>query len=84
MISSMCASLFSSITDNQITSIPESIGNLAHLERLYLNGMNDIFDVCMQLFSSITENRIASIPESIVNLVNLEWLHLSGMNDIFV
>ena len=69
---------------NQITAIPESMGNLTNLQRLYLN--DNQITVIPQSMGNLTHlqslaligNRITAIPEFIGNLTKLKWLSLRG------
>ncbi|MEG2643416.1 MAG: leucine-rich repeat domain-containing protein, partial [Eubacterium sp.] len=71
------------LNGNQLTSLPDSIGNLEQLEMLDLseNQLTSLPEsignlVNLQILGLIS-NQLTSLPESIENLVNLEWLYLS-------
>ncbi|MEG5045105.1 leucine-rich repeat domain-containing protein, partial [Microcoleus sp. B4-C1] len=67
---------------NQITSIPEAIGQLSNLEilNLHQNQITSIPEAIGQLSNleilSLGQNQITSIPEAIGQLSNLKWLKL--------
>jgi Leucine-rich repeat (LRR) protein len=68
--------------DNQLTSLPSSLGNLTKLR--YLNISENAFEVlpeCVSSMSSLVElrasdNRLASLPDSLGRLSRLRELHL--------
>jgi internalin A len=72
---------------NQITSIPESFGQLSNLTRLDLDN-NEITSIPESLgqLSNLTvlylnNNEITSIPESLGQLSNLTWLDRAWQSD---
>ncbi|MHA1394894.1 MAG: leucine-rich repeat domain-containing protein, partial [Promethearchaeota archaeon] len=73
-----------SLYNKGLTSLPESIGNLTNLEKLYLhkNQLSSIPESIGNLKNlkelDLKENQLSSIPESIGNLINLTSLALGG------
>ena len=70
------------LNDNQLTSIPESIGNLTKLERLYLQNnqltsLEGIENLTNLKVLKLSNNELTSL-EGIKNLTNLEVLKLSN------
>jgi hypothetical protein len=72
------------LDNHQLTSLPESIGNLSNLQELalYFNQLTSLPESIGNL-SNLQElalwgNQLTSIPESIGNLSNLEYLQLGG------
>ncbi|MBP2100557.1 InlB B-repeat-containing protein [Enterococcus rivorum] len=72
------------LDDNQLTSLPESIGNLVGLEYLYLrnNNFSNLSETIGSLVSLrelyLDNNQLASLPESIGNLTELSELYLDN------
>ena len=72
------------LPDNQLTSIPESIGNLSSLEKLslYSNQLTTLPESIGNLSSLIWlgffDNQLTTLPESIGNLSSLENLYLDS------
>lgn len=76
------------VGNNIQNSLPESIGNLASLTRLYLWGNNirtlpeSIGNLQSLKEIDLTNNQLVNIPETIGNLTSLKWLFLNGNNII--
>ncbi|NCA28483.1 MAG: leucine-rich repeat domain-containing protein [Proteobacteria bacterium] len=70
------------LSDNQITSLPETIGNLTSLQELYLseNQLTSLPETIGNLNSlqilNLSDNQITSLPETIGNLTSLQRLFL--------
>ncbi|HRN78018.1 MAG TPA: leucine-rich repeat domain-containing protein [Candidatus Dependentiae bacterium] len=72
------------LSGNQITTIPDAIGNLANLKALNLN--NNQIPTIPDAIGNLTNleslylpgNQITIIPDAIGNLTNLQWFDLSG------
>ena len=73
-----------SLTHNQLTSIPSSIGDLNNLKylNLYYNDLSSIPESIGELNSlvklELNVNNLTTIPESIGNLTALEYLWLNN------
>ncbi len=72
------------LTDNQIATLPDSIGNCVRLQKLMLAG-NQLSDLpqtmrgCIGLeLLRISANRFASLPEWLLHLPRLTWLAFGG------
>lgn len=72
------------LTDNQIATLPDSIGNCVRLQKLMLAG-NQLSDLpptmrgCVGLeLLRISANRFASLPEWLLQLPRLTWLAFGG------
>jgi hypothetical protein len=72
------------LSDNELTGLPESIGNLINLERMYLDG-NRLTDLPASIGNLtnlkglfLNTNRLTGLPESIGRLTKLEDLGLGG------
>jgi len=72
------------LTDNQIASLPDSIGNCVRLQKLMLAG-NQLTELpqtmrgCLGLeLLRISANRFASLPEWLLQLPRLTWLAFGG------
>ncbi|MHA1386077.1 MAG: leucine-rich repeat domain-containing protein, partial [Candidatus Helarchaeota archaeon] len=70
--------------DNQLTTLPESIGNLKSLKELYLEG-NELTTLPESIgnLKSLKElylrnNKLTALPESLGGLDNLKTLYLAG------
>ena len=72
------------LENNQLTKLPESIGNLTNLTKLHLwnNQLAKLPDSIGNLtklrWLDLGNNKLAKLPDSIGNLTNLTWLHLWG------
>jgi len=72
------------LVGNQLTEIPESIGNLTNLEWLGLdkNQLKKLPQWIGNLTNlkvlNLSNNQLTELPESIGNLTNLQWLYLMG------
>jgi len=72
------------LSDNQLTELPDSIGNLTKLERLSLvmNQLTELPEWIGNLTNLIklelNINQLTELPDSIGNLTNLERLYLDG------
>ena len=67
--------------DNHLTALPESIGNLSSLERLFLGSnqlttLESIGNLSSLKFLYLEGNQLTTLPESIGNLNSLEYLSL--------
>ncbi len=72
------------LTDNQVSKLPDSIGNCARLQKLMLAG-NQLEDLpeamrgCVGLeLLRISANRFKSLPEWLLQLPRLTWLAFGG------
>jgi hypothetical protein len=72
------------LTDNQISALPDSIGNCARLQKLMLAG-NQLAELpetmrgCVGLeLVRISANRFQSLPEWLLQLPRLTWLAFGG------
>jgi hypothetical protein len=72
------------LTDNQVSSLPDSIGNCARLQKLMLAG-NQLADLpeamrgCVGLeLLRISANRFQVLPEWLLQLPRLTWLAFGG------
>lgn len=72
------------LTDNQLQTLPESLGNCARLQKLMLS-CNQLSSLpaslarCQRLeLLRIASNRFTSVPEPIFQLPVLSWLALAG------
>lgn len=72
------------LTDNQLQTLPESLGNCARLQKLMLS-CNQLSSLpaslarCQQLeLLRIASNRFTSVPEPVFQLPALSWLALAG------
>lgn len=72
------------LTDNQISALPESIGNCTRLQKLMLAG-NQLADLpetmrgCVGLeLLRISANRFQTLPEWLLHLPRLTWLAFGG------
>jgi len=72
------------LTDNQLTHLPESVGELAHLQKLMLAG-NELQSLptsiakCLSLeLIRISANRLSDFPYALLSLERLAWLAFSG------
>ena len=71
------------LSENNLTGLPDSIGNLRNLQTLYLsnNRLTRLPDSIGNLRNLqtlyLSNNRLTSLPDSIGNLRNLQTLHLS-------
>ncbi|MFM7236141.1 MAG: protein kinase [Cyanobium sp.] len=72
------------LTDNQITALPDSIGNCARLQKLMLAG-NQLADLpeamrsCVGLeLLRLSANRFQVLPEWLLQLPRLTWLAFGG------
>jgi hypothetical protein len=72
------------LTDNQISALPDSIGNCARLQKLMLAG-NQLADLpeamrgCVGLeLLRISANRFKALPEWLLQLPRLSWLAFGG------
>ena len=72
------------LTDNQIASLPDSIGNCVRLQKLMLAG-NQLTELpqtmrgCLGLeLLRISANRFESLPEWLLHLPRLTWLAFGG------
>lgn len=72
------------LTDNELTSLPQSIGDLKLLQKCMLSGnkltfLPDSFGKCFNLeLLRIAANKLTSFPTSILSLPKLSWLAYSG------
>jgi len=72
------------LESNQLTSLPDAIGNLANLEWLHLDGnqLTSLPDAIGNLANLkllyLQNNQLTSLPDAIGNLTNLKWLHLQN------
>ena len=72
------------LLSNQLTTLPESIGDLSSLEKLWLSSNQlttlpeSIGDLSSLEDLSLTINQLTTLPESIGNLSSLEFLGLSS------
>ncbi|MEA3419208.1 MAG: leucine-rich repeat-containing protein kinase family protein [Campylobacterota bacterium] len=72
------------LTDNQIEKLPDSIGNLQHLQKLMLAGnkittLPDTMSNCKNLeLIRLSANCLERLPEWIFTLPRLSWLACSG------
>jgi len=70
----------------ELSCIPNSIGSLANLEELFLDGNNlsmlpeSIGELTNLTWLSLHGNNLSMLPESIGELTNLTWLSLHGNN----
>ena len=75
--------IYLNLLDNQLTSLPESIGELSSLKTLYLthNQLTSLPESIGELSSletfAVVDNQLTSLPESISELSSLETLFLS-------
>jgi hypothetical protein len=72
------------LTDNQVSALPDSIGNCARLQKLMLAG-NQLEDLpeamrgCVSLeLLRISANRFKALPEWLLQLPRLTWLAFGG------
>lgn len=72
------------LTDNQVSALPDSIGNCARLQKLMLAG-NQLEDLpeamrnCVGLeLLRISANRFQTLPEWLLHLPRLTWLAFGG------
>ena len=72
------------LTDNQVSALPDSIGNCARLQKLMLAG-NQLEDLpeamggCVGLeLLRISANRFTALPEWLLQLPRLTWLAFGG------
>ena len=72
------------LTDNQVSALPDSIGNCARLQKLMLAG-NQLEDLpeamrnCVRLeLLRISANRFQTLPEWLLHLPRLTWLAFGG------
>jgi len=74
------------LNNNQLTQLPNEIGNLVSLEGLYLysNQLTQLPAEIGNLVSlerlNLHNNELTQLPTEIGNLVALKWLYLSGNN----
>lgn len=74
------------LTDNKISSLPNSMGNLAKLQKCMLAGnqlteLPDSMAVCEALeLLRISANRLHALPSWLLQLPRLSWLAFSGNN----
>ncbi len=72
------------LTDNQIQKLPDSIGELAQLQKLMLAGnqlteLPESLSQCTNLqLMRISANQLASLPDWLFNMPKLAWLAFSG------
>jgi len=72
------------LTDNQIQELPDSIGELAQLQKLMLAGnqlteLPDSLSQCINLqLMRISANQLASLPDWLFKMPKLAWLAFSG------
>lgn len=72
------------LTDNQITHLPESMGQLHRLKKCALAGnvitqLPDSMQNCHELeLLRISANKLASVPDWLLSLPKLAWLAFSG------
>jgi len=72
------------LTDNQIQKLPDSIGELARLQKLMLAGnqlaeLPESLSQCTNLqLMRISANQLASLPGWLFNMPKLAWLAFSG------
>lgn len=72
------------LTDNQLTKLPESIGDLKHLQKCMLAG-NKLTAIpksiqhCKNLeLIRLSANQLAQLPDELISLPKLSWLAFSG------
>ncbi|MDD2894831.1 MAG: leucine-rich repeat-containing protein kinase family protein [Aliarcobacter sp.] len=72
------------LTDNELTSLPQSIGDLKLLQKCMLSGnkltfLPDSLSKCFNLeLLRIAANNLASFPTALLSLPKLSWLAYSG------
>ncbi|TRX53864.1 leucine-rich repeat-containing protein kinase family protein [Thalassomonas sp. M1454] len=72
------------LTDNEITSLPDSMGSLANLQKLMLAGnklskLPSSMNNCKKLeLIRLSENRLTELPNWLLQLPKLAWLAFSG------
>jgi predicted Ser/Thr protein kinase len=72
------------LTDNELTSLPQSIGNLKLLQKCMLSGnklsfLPESLNKCFNLeLLRIAANKLTSFPTSLLSLPKLSWLAYSG------
>lgn len=72
------------LTDNELTTLPESIGDLVLLQKCMLSGnqissLPDTFNKCINLeLLRIAANKLITFPSCLLSLPKLSWLAFSG------
>lgn len=72
------------LTDNQLTELPDSLGNHAQLQKLMLAGnqlttLPDSLKNCSQLkLVRLSANQLSQFPECLLALPNLAWVAFAG------
>lgn len=72
------------LTDNELTTLPDSIGNLTLLQKCMLSGnqlmqLPNTFNKCNNLeLLRIAANKLTSFPTCLLSLPKLSWLAYSG------
>lgn len=72
------------LTDNRVTSLPESMGDLPHLQKLMLAGnrlraLPETMAACRQLeLMRLAANQLEHLPPWLLSLPRLSWLAYAG------
>ena len=72
------------LSNNQLTTLPDSLGNLVNLKVLFLNDnhLTTLPDSIMDLVNlkrfNLSNNRLTALPDSIGDLVNLTYVNLNN------
>lgn len=72
------------LTDNKLTQLPDSMGDLGHLQKLMLAG-NELQSLPLSMSNCralellrISANQLSTFPDALIGLPKLAWLAFSG------